>query len=349
MSEILSKRLFFWIAGLCVLLWVWISFPRTAPQYSVPDQRKERVVAHVGSRSITLRDVEQAGALQLYQVEEQRTNVLRQTVQQLIDEELLRAEASRKGLTVDQLLEAASHMESITRLADLPGPVRQPGNGYIGTGAAASDPQHAARIRQALLVALRRHTDIRVDLPEPDLPILPVTADGNPWIGTPGAAVTIIEFSDFECPYCKLSQPVLKEILERYPGKVKLVYRDFPGPNHAHAQQAAEAAQCAAEQGRFWQYHDALFDRQVAGSGWDFSALAQATGIDLSAFEECRRSGRVRSEVSRDVRDGSAVGVMSTPTFFINGRPLVGARAFADFQALIEKILAQPTASDAHL
>jgi protein-disulfide isomerase len=164
-------------------------------------------------------------------------------------------------------------------------------------------------------------------------------------VGPANAPVTIVEFSDFQCPYCKLSVPMIKEILAKYPGKVKVVYRDYPGPNHPHAQQAAEAAQCAGDQGKFWEYHDSLFDRQAPGTGWNFTQLAKEIGLNQDAFATCLNTGHYREEVAKDLHDGLKLGVTSTPTFFINGRPLVGAQPFAEFQAVIDRLLKQQPSS----
>lgn len=213
---------------------------------------------------------------------------------------------------------------------------------------APRDPQEQARLRQALLVALRRQANIHINLPAPEPPILPVSADDDPSVGPANAPITIVEFSDFQCPYCKLSVPLIKEILAKYPGKfweyhdkVKVVYRDYPGPNHPHAPQAAEAAQCAGDQGKFWEYHDRLFDRQAPGTGWNFTELAKEIGLNQDAFATCLNTGRYREEVAKDLHDGFKLGVTSTPTFFINGRPLVGARPFGEFQAVIDRLLTQ--------
>jgi protein-disulfide isomerase len=154
--------------------------------------------------------------------------------------------------------------------------------------------------------------------------------------------VTIIEFSDFECPYCRLSVPVIKEVQAKYPGRVNVVYRDFPGPTHSHASQAAEAARCAGEQGKFWEYHDLLFERQKPNAGWDFSALAKEIGLEHSGFVACLGAGRYRDTVSKDLREGLRLGISSTPTYFVNGRPLVGLHSVADFQAVIDRLLQEP-------
>ena len=121
------------------------------------------------------------------------------------------------------------------------------------------------------------------------------------------------------------------------------MYRDYPTPNHIHARQAAEAAQCAGAQGKFWVYHDLLFEHQQAGLGWDFNGLAQQASMDMAAFSHCLDTHEYASEVEGDLRDALNVGVTSTPTFFINGRPLIGARSFDEFKLLIDTALAKPS------
>src|SRR5262245_57675066 len=237
--------------GFLILLGVILTTRGQLPRHEQETAKSaDRVVARIGTRSITLGQVEQSVALPLYQADQQRSQLLLQGLQQLIDEELLEIEASRKGVTVSQLVADSSQLESISRLANIPAPVkrierskaRQDSNLDL-----SRDSQEQARLRQALLVALRRQANIQIDFPDPELPILPVSTDDDPSTGPPNAPITIVEFSDYQCPYCKLSLPTIKEILAKYPDKVKVVYRDYPGPNHPHAPQAAEAAQCARD------------------------------------------------------------------------------------------------------
>ena len=199
------------------------------------------------------------------------------------------------------------------------------------------DRQEESRVRQALLVSLRRQADVHLHLPGTEPPVLPVATDDDPSVGPSGAPITIIEFSDFQCPYCQKSVGALKELRRLYGDRIRIVYRDYPGPNHPQANPAAEAAQCAGDQGKFWEYHDALFDHQ--GTGWDYEALARDLGLQTGEFSACLNTGRYREEVIKDLQDGLTLGIASTPTFFINGRPLVGARPMADFTAIIDRLL----------
>ena len=124
-----------------------------------------------------------------------------------------------------------------------------------------------------------------------------------------------------------------------YGDKIRVVYRDFPGQNHPNAFPAAEASGCAYEQGKFWEYHDLLFNRQAPEKPWNFVTLAAELGLDAEAFSSCLNSGRFRAEINKDIQDGLRLGVTSTPTFFINGRPLVGFQSISAFQTLIGQSL----------
>ena len=317
---------------------------QVTPPEQDPSEAGKKVVASVGTHSITLKEVEQAVALPLFQADQQRSQLLHQALQHLIDDELLKIEASRKGVAVSQLLADASQSGSIARLANLPAPVKRLSPAKTGSSTdfeTPSDPQEQARIRQALLVALRRQETIRLYLPTPKAPILSVSADDDPSIGPANAPVTIVEFSDFQCPYCQQSVATLKELRRLYGDKIRVVYRDYPGPNHPQAAPAAEAAQCAGDQGKFWEYHDSLFAHQAPGIGWNFTELAKEIELNQDAFTTCLNTGRYREEVSKDLHDGFKLGVTSTPTFFLNGRPLIGARSFEEFKLLIDTALAK--------
>lgn len=303
-----------------------------------PAGSKDAVVATIGGQSVTLREVENTIALPLYLLDGQRQQLLQQALKSLIDERLLEAEASRQGLTVHQLLEEASQSESIARLANLPAPVKR--LSPVGQQAALDGPEQA-RIRQALLVSLRRSTNIHVSLPSVVPPVFAVDTNGDRHMGPDRAPITIVEFSDFQCPYCRQGVKILKTLRQLYGDRIRIVYRDYLGPNHPHALQAAEAARCAGEQGKFWEYHDVLFDRQSPGTGWDFRLLAKELGLHPGAFDSCLRSGRFRDQIAKDLQEGLKLGITSTPTFFINGRPIVGAQPLSSFQALIDTVLAR--------
>jgi len=170
-----------------------------------------------------------------------------------------------------------------------------------------------------------------------------VSPDDDPALGPDNALVTIVQFSDFWCPYSKrYFDETLPMILSNYGDRVRYVYRDFPlGSIHPKAQKAAEAAQCAFEQGKFWEYHDMLYENQGELELADLKAYAVALGLDESAFNLCLDSDKYAHEVEKDVEDGKSYGVLGSPTFFINGRKVVGALPYATFQTIIDEELAK--------
>lgn len=179
-----------------------------------------------------------------------------------------------------------------------------------------------------------------------NVPLAGSVGVGNrPSRGPLDTSVTIQEFSDFQCPFCKtFVDQTLPLVLSTYGDRVRLVYRDFPISSlHPQAAKAAEAAQCAFEQGRFWEYHDRLFQNQGALDVPNLKMHAAAIGLDATRFIECLDSGKNADRVQADFDEGRKAGVTGTPTFFINGRKLVGAQSFATFQKLVDEELAKPT------
>lgn len=166
--------------------------------------------------------------------------------------------------------------------------------------------------------------------------VVDVSADDDPIKGDKDAKVTIVEFSDFECPFCGKAEPTLKKILEKYQGKVKLVYRDFPLAMHKNAQKAAEASQCANDQGKYWEYHEKLYANQKALTLADLKKYAADLGLNSAKFNECLDSDKYADEVKKDLADGESYGVDGTPAFFINGVKLVGAQPYEEFEKIIE-------------
>ncbi len=174
---------------------------------------------------------------------------------------------------------------------------------------------------------------------EADQPLAKVSLDDDPQMGENKAKVTIVEFSDFECPYCaKFHQQTFPQIKKDYidTGKVRFIYRDFPLPFHNHAQKAAEASECADEQGKYWEYHNLLFENYDSLSVENLKKFAVDLKLDTAKFNSCLDSGKMSSEVSKDSQEGQGYGVSGTPAFFVNGKLLTGAQPFAVFQQAIE-------------
>ncbi|MBT4352043.1 thioredoxin domain-containing protein [archaeon] len=148
--------------------------------------------------------------------------------------------------------------------------------------------------------------------------------------------VIIEEFSDFECPYCSRAVPTVEEIKKTYGDKVEVVFKNFPLGFHKQAQGASEAAECARDQGNFWEYHDKLFDNQGALSTANYKVWAEELGLDMDKFNLCVDNNEKADIVAKDLKEGQQKGVSGTPTFFVNGRKLVGAQPFAAFKPIID-------------
>ena len=172
---------------------------------------------------------------------------------------------------------------------------------------------------------------------EDDKTVYKVPVGDSAFKGEKDAQVTIVEFSEFQCPFCSRVNPTIKQILDTYPGKVKVVFKHNPLPFHADAPLASQAALAAGAQGKFWEMHDKLFDNMKALKRENLDAYAQELGLDLSRFKADLDSGKFKAVVDADLAVGSTFGVQGTPNFFINGRKLVGAQPFESFKKVIDE------------
>jgi protein-disulfide isomerase len=310
--------------------------------------------ARVGGDTISVAELEQTLATELSRLDQQRQDLLTGRLNQLIADRLLGQEAKRRGIGVDALVrdEIEAKVIAVTE-ADVTdfinqnrARIRQPEGAEVRSKVADFLRQQRLNQRRDTYVAgLRSQTPVQVYLKEPE----PIRVKVDPTVGFARGAreapVTIVEFSDFQCPYCRSVVATLKDVAARYPDRVRWVFRDFPLENlHPEAPLAHEAARCAGDQGKFWPYHDLLF----AETNLTPDALkryAAQVGLEASAFAQCLESRRHRAAVAGDVAAGAQLGVTGTPTFFINGRPLVGNLPLAEFQRVIERELAKNAAT----
>jgi protein-disulfide isomerase len=307
-------------------------------------------LAEVDGEMITAEQLEKAIGAPLAKLHEQIYNLKRQRLEAMIAERLLAKEAATRGTSVPALLdtEVTAKVGVVTeqeiesfyqankdRLKGEEVKVREQIRAHLQN-------QRLAAQREAFLQSLRSKAKIVVHLQPPPVLRVQVAVDGAPFKGAAKASVTIVEFSEFQCPFCSRVQATLKQLLERYPGKVKLVYRDFPlDSQHPLARRASEAARCATDQGKFWEYHDTLFSHFPQASPGDLKRYAEQVGLDIMKFEGCLSAGVHKAAVQRDVDEGTRLGVTGTPAFFINGRPLQGAQPIEAFARMIDEELAR--------
>ena len=167
-------------------------------------------------------------------------------------------------------------------------------------------------------------------------PRFEIAVGASPAQGPADAPITLVEFSDYECPFCKAAAPILKQVQERYPTQLRLVYKNFPIDSHPKAKPAAEAAMCAAEQGKFWEYDQKLFEKAPQIGVEYLAPIAVEAGLDKAKFEECLNSHRTAAAVQADLDAGKKAGVVGTPSFFVNGVPIAAGRTLNDFAKAID-------------
>ncbi|MCX8072918.1 MAG: thioredoxin domain-containing protein [Candidatus Binatia bacterium] len=325
-----------------------IMFVLCGLMFVVPQMARsaDEVVATVGERKITRSELEKHVKPKLVQLDNQRFQVLQEGLEELVADELYKLEAKTRGISVDALvkqeLEAKvgePSQEEIEKLyddnkEDLEGQsleqLRPQLVQYL-------KQQKLAERHQQFLGELRKKYKTTVALKPP---VVEVGDGGRPSRGPASAPVTIIEFSDYECPFCKRASSTVAEVLRHYGDKVRFVHRDFPLSFHQHARLAAEAAACANAQGKFWEYHDRLWKAQDLSEP-SLKGLAKEIGLDEGKFAECLKTKPHSAAIDRDLEEGTAAGVNGTPAFFINGRMLSGAQPFEAFKQLIDEELSR--------
>jgi protein-disulfide isomerase len=320
---------------------------QTAGQAAAPQQASEPV-ATVDGAPISRADLDALVAPQIAKLEEQAHQLRRQQLDELIAERLLEGEAKRRNVSRDALekAEIADKIAPLTE-ADINAFV-QANRARLPGDPAALMPQirqylaeqRAGIRREAFLDELRVKSKVEVLLKPPAVFRAPIDLAGTPSRGPQDARVTIVEFSDFHCPFCRRVQPTLTQLLARYPKDVRLVYKHMPLDQlHPQARRAAEASWCAQQQGRFWEYHDLLYAGGPDGSDATLTGIAARAGLDAAAYQQCMASGKAAEEVEKHVREGAKFGVEGTPGFFVNGRFINGAVPLEAFVQIVDEEL----------
>jgi len=313
-----------------------------APPPASSSAAADEVVAEVAGRGITLREVDQRAAGGLQRLAQEEYELRRQALEELVSERLVEREASARGLSREALLEAEVAGKVKPPTAEQVRAVYDHSRDRLGDRTFAEVAPHIERSladqaraeRQAEFHRqLRARSTVRVSLQAPRSAVT-VPADA-PSLGPEGAAITLVEFLDYQCPYCHKAQEVVDRVLARYKGQVRLVHRDFL-LGRPRSLPAARAARCAGDQGRFWDYHKDLLTRPGDMSDDDLKARAASLKLDGGGFATCVASGRHDKAIQQAVDDGHALGITGTPTFFVNGRRLVGAQPVEAFQELID-------------
>lgn len=281
---------------------------------------------------------------ELLELERKIYELRRQALESAIADRLLRGEAQRRGVSLQALLDAEVnfHVDDVSAAeieafyAQQKERIRRPLKDVREQIAVLLKDSRYQAVRQAYVEKLRTAADVRIAL---DPPRLPVDLSRAPLRGPENAPVTIVEFSDFQCSFCRRVQPTLAALQERYGDKIRWSFKDLPLVSiHPAAQKAAEAARCAGEQGKFWQYREALF-QNTALSDDLHDRLSAKLKLDGQAFQTCLDSGKFKPLVDADAAEAQAFGIGGTPAFMINGILLSGAQPLDVFAAVIDREL----------
>lgn len=348
---IAAMRLF---ATCAILLAFACSTPAQQQPAAGPSGGGTDAAARVGDRTITMSEVDErwqetqpAGRAQAMQ---QLYEGRRQALEGIVADMLIAEAAKAKGLDSEKFTEAeiARRVQPVTE-GQVIAFYQENQAEMQGRALTAMSPairqyleeQQRTTAHRALVDDLRKagpRVEMVLDAPRYEV----AAAPDDPALGTPTAPVTVIEFSDFQCPFCQRVMPTLKRLREAYGDRVRIVWKDFPLTSiHPEAFKAAEAGQCAREQGKFWEYHDRLFANQQALQPEFLKKHAVELGLDAATFNACLDTAKYAERVQEQMGVGNALGVSSTPSVFINGRLVSGAHPYETFAAIIDEELAR--------
>ncbi len=321
-----------------------------ASAISVRAQETDKA-AEVNGAPIMSAEIDAKLGNSLAQLQEQMFNLRQKQLDTMIDQKLLEDESAKQGVTIATLVQSeitsrvsAATSEEARKFFDENSSKLQ--GDFEKLEVQIKNFLTAQRLQarqQEYLQSLRAAAKIDVFLARPPIFRSEVAVEGAPVRGGANAPVTIVEFSDFHCPFCRKVQPVLDDLRTKYGAKIRIVYRDFPLDNlHPYARAAAEASHCAIEQGKFWEFHDVVFKNDPDSSPAALDRFAKDSGMDVAAFDACNSAGKYKTLVQVSGQEGARLGITGTPTFFINGRILVGAQPADVFAKIIDEELVAP-------
>lgn len=311
------------------------------------DTQKGTIVAETDGITITLDELDRRAADRILPLRQQEYEARRQALDAVLAEKLFAREAAKRGISLDELIKTEVDGKSESPRAGEIEAIYEQNRGRVGGRSLEQVRPEIERMildrnrgqrRQAFGKELVDKVNLRIRLDPPRFEVnLPASA---PVRGPENAPVTIIEFADFQCPYCKRAEQTLEEVLGRYPGKVRFVHGDLPIDGHPGAFPASRAARCAGDQGKFWEYRRDLLVKQSDFAEADLKARAETLGLDKASFATCLASGRHDVAIREALAEATKLGVTSTPTFFVNGRMILGARPADAFHEVIGEELA---------
>lgn len=318
------------------------------PKFLYKDAPKTGVVAKINGQDVSEAELLDGITSEIYEAEMKVYELKMNRLRAMMLEKFMNAHPEKKNLSNDEFLDKVIAKDLKISEAEVEKFIKDRG---IPKESVTADLKN--RINGFLLMEKKKgavdiwlgkmtqKNPVEIYLKKPSAPRFNVKTEGAPQSGNGSEPVTIVEFSDFQCPFCSKAAETINEIKKKYGKKVNVVYKNFPLPFHEHAKIAAEAAMCANEQSTslFWKMHDAMFADQAGLARDGLIAKAKTAGLKVDQFTSCLDSGKHRAKVDQDIEDGKAVEVKSTPTFFVNGKIVNGAQPIEVFAELIEEDL----------
>jgi hypothetical protein len=315
------------------------------------DAPKPGIVAKIGSEEITEEMLVGDDKLDFFELKKREYELRMTRLQKLLVDKLVGEEAKRANLSLEEFLskkvmggEVKVSDDKIKKfVAEKHIPQAQADNPQIKERIVAYiQSQDRQALLEAHLIKLTKMTPVEVYFNKPKM-MAKVDAGSAPFFGKKDAKVTIVEFSDFQCPYCSKGADIVGQLKKKYGSKIKFAFRHLPLPMHPNAKPAAEAAMCVNEQStdRFWSFHDLMFKNQDKLDSANLEKFVKDVGADPKKFDECVKSKKYVEYVQKDMEYGDKLGVKSTPTFFINGQLLSGAVPFENFAEIIDEELTE--------
>lgn len=307
------------------------------------------VMVEINGQKVTLADFERKHPAAFFQARNSFHDAQRKAVEEFVDEYLLEQQAAKEGITVAQLLDkhvnskiAKDPSEETLRVYFEGVDTTEPYEAVRGKIIDSLRQRRMDKVKKAYLTNLRETSKIYYKVAPPRVD---VSMKDTPVRGAANARVMLVEYADYECPYCQQIQPTLDRLEAEFKGQIAFAYKDVPLPMHANAPKAAEASHCAEAQNKYWEYHD-LLGRTKQLELPALKEAARTLKLDTKAFDQCLDSG-VKSEIIKGyVAEAQALGVNGTPTFLINGRYFSGALTYEKLRSIVEEELGGVAAAD---
>ncbi len=320
------------------------------PSYLFKPAAKEGLAAKVGDIEITNAELTDGIESELFEAESKVFEIKLNRLKTLLLQRYMDQDPRKKGLSNDEFLDkyiasevkiSEKEIEAFIKDQNIPAEhinpqVKEKIKGYLGM-------ERKKEAVEKWLAEKSNKKPVEVYIPKPRRPTFPVEVGNAPTFGNKNAKVTIVEYSDFQCPFCSKGADVLNKIKKKYGDKVQVAFKNFPLPFHNHAEQAAVAGLCANEQGSklFWKMHDEMFENQESLDTEGLKKMAKKVGLKTAEFEKCLSENKTLAQVRADMEEGRNLKVKSTPTFFINGQLINGAQPIEVFSEIIDEELAR--------